>query len=98
MRLTEFERRSVVDEAVRCFGPDARITLFGSRIDDARRGGDIDLLVQGSWEHADAFRRKIRFLVDLKSRIGDRRIDVVLAYPGDQRPIVGEARRTGVVL
>jgi predicted nucleotidyltransferase len=98
MRLTEFEVKSVVDEAVRCFGPDACVTLFGSRIDDARRGGDIDLLVQGSWEREDAFRRKIRFLVALKSRIGDRRIDVVLAHPGDRRPIVVEARRTVVAL
>ena len=98
MRLTEFERRAVVDESVRCFGPDARITLFGSRIDDARRGGDIDLLVQGSWEPADAFQRKIRFLVDLKSRIGDRRIDVVLAHPDDRLPVDKEARSTGVVL
>ena len=98
MRLTEFERRSVVDGAACCFGPDARVTLFGSRIDEARRGGDIDLLVQGAWDPEDAFQRKIRFLVDLKSRIGDRRIDVVLARPGDRRPIVGEARRTGVVL
>jgi len=98
VRLTAFERKSVVDEAVRCFGPAVSVTLFGSRTDDARRGGDIDLLVQGSWAHEDAFRRKIRFLVNLKSRIGDRRIDVVMAPLGDRMPIVEEARRTGVAL
>lgn len=88
----------IVGQAERCFGSGARVVLFGSRADHSRRGGDIDLLVELPMEEKDAFERKIRFLVGVKSRLGDQRIDVVLASPGDQRTIVAEASRNGVPL
>ncbi len=98
MRLTNTERDTIVSQAKQCFGPATRIMLFGSRTDDSRRGGDIDLLVQGQWEGREALQCKIRFLVEVKARLGDQRIDVVMAVPGDRRPIVEEATREGVAL
>lgn len=98
MRLSKHERDTIVSQAKRHFGPQARVMLFGSRTDDSRRGGDIDLLVQGVPDLGDAFQRKIRFLVDVKSELGDQRIDVVLSSVGDHRPIVREASVTGVEL
>jgi len=44
MRLPEAERQAILN-AVRSEDPDAVVYLFGSRVDDAARGGDIDLLV-----------------------------------------------------
>ena len=98
MRLTDIERDTIVTEAERCFGPQAHIILFGSRTDDLLRGGDIDLLVQGAWERGEAFRRKVQFLVAVKTRLGEQHIDIVMAGPGDQRPIVEEATRKGIPL
>jgi hypothetical protein len=98
MRLTSMERDTIVTEAKRCFGQTTRVMLFGSRTDDSRRGGDIDLLVQGAWQGQEALERKIRFLVEVKARLGDQRIDVIMAAPGDGRPIVEEATREGVML
>ena len=57
------------------------MTLFGSRVDDSRRGGDIDLLIDTPMDYATAARRITTFLVALKRRIGDRKIDVVLRTP-----------------
>ncbi len=95
MRITKIERNTIVEQAKRCFGSDSSVMLFGSRTDDNRRGGDIDLLIHGNWDKDEAFRRKINFLVALKARIGDQHIDVVLAEPDDKRSIVIEAERTG---
>lgn len=39
MRLTEFEINAVKESAKEIFGPEVEIILFGSRVDDERRGG-----------------------------------------------------------
>jgi predicted nucleotidyltransferase len=44
MRLTEIER-SVIVASVKMFDDAATIYLFGSRADDRKRGGDIDILL-----------------------------------------------------
>ena len=98
MRLSSREREVIVSVAEKSFGPQTRVVLFGSRTSDLRRGGDIDLLILGPWKGVDAFQRKIAFLVGLKMTLGDQHIDVVLAPPQDDRPIVREAIRTGVEL
>lgn len=45
MRITEQQRKAIV-ATVHEVIPDGRILLFGSRADDTRRGGDIDLFVE----------------------------------------------------
>jgi len=44
MRLTANEK-SVLIEAITAIDPDARIYLFGSRTDDTKKGGDLDILI-----------------------------------------------------
>jgi uncharacterized protein len=46
MRLTAFQTQLILDCIHQQFGPDAGVMLFGSRLDDAARGGDVDLLVE----------------------------------------------------
>lgn len=57
----------------------AELFLFGSRTDQSKRGGDIDLLIL--FENQDNLQSFLRldFLVDLKKKIGDRKIDLTLA-------------------
>ena len=43
MRLSSDEKSAVVN-AIACFDPEAKIYLFGSRVDDSQKGGDIDIL------------------------------------------------------
>lgn len=42
MRLTDFERQAITQVVQSC-NPFAKVYLFGSRADDAQKGGDIDL-------------------------------------------------------
>ncbi|TVQ20877.1 MAG: nucleotidyltransferase domain-containing protein [Spirochaetaceae bacterium] len=99
MRLTEKQRTDILQTSREIFGPDATVTLFGSRVDDTARGGDIDLMVTTGMNLAAARHQKIRFLVRLKKRIGDRRIDVVLRTPdSEERAIHRVASTEGVLI
>ncbi len=97
MRLTDEQIASIRQAAATAFGAETCVTLFGSRVDDNQRGGDIDLLIQPT-QSDQLLRRKLRFLALLEHELGERKIDVVVEYPDDQRPIVSVAHETGVVL
>jgi predicted nucleotidyltransferase len=99
MRLTEEQRRIVRDEVTRIFGPGALVRLFGSRVDDHARGGDIDLHIEAIGTPAELLERELRLQARLVRRLGDRCIDVVV-HGRDQplRPIDEHARQTGVAL
>ena len=95
MRLSPEQAKIIRRAARESFGPDARVWLFGSRADDRKRGGDIDLLIRTDNLPADALlARKIRFLCQLEDTMGERKIDAVVETPGDSRPIVRVAHET----
>ncbi|PKY10191.1 DNA polymerase beta [Acidithiobacillus marinus] len=99
MRLSPEQVAIIRQAAQESFGPEARIWLFGSRVDDSKRGGDIDLLIQVDKLSAEnGLMAKIRFLGKLEKTLGERKIDVVIENPGDTRPIVRVAHHTGVRL
>lgn len=76
MRLTKSERRVIRDTARACYGEDATVLLFGSRLDDRRQGGDIDLLVETNLEPGEAFAAEQRFYARLQRLLGERQIDI----------------------
>lgn len=99
MRLTVEQRRAIVEETARCFGPDARVRLFGSRTNDEVRGGDIDLHVEAEGTPGDLLDRELKLYARLIRRLGERRIDIVVQRRGAApRAIDEQARRGGVVL
>lgn len=101
MRLTPQQIESLKRIATEVFGPQVGISLFGSRADDQRRGGDIDLYVTGLALTPDAqLDAKLKFLVKAKQQLGEQRIDLVFApMPGQAvQPIHRIAETTGVPL
>ncbi len=73
--------------------------LFGSRADDAARGGDIDLYVEFAGSPAETLQREMRLYAALQRELGEQRIDIVTHRLGSPlRPIDIEARRNGVRL
>lgn len=48
MRLTAQQTDQILLTVRRHFGADARVAVFGSRLNDAARGGDVDLLVEAA--------------------------------------------------
>ena len=98
MRLTETEIAAIKASASEIFGPHAIVRVFGSRLDEGRRGGDIDLHVQipkaiVSIEASARFRRL------LNRRVGERDYDILIAVAGQPGSAVDhKAVAEGVVL
>jgi uncharacterized protein len=97
MRLSQHQLAAIRTTATEVFGEQAGVWLFGSRVDDRKKGGDIDLLIRPSPQSTDKlFEKKIRLLAQLERQLGERKIDVVIEAPNDDRPIVAIAHATGV--
>ncbi len=74
MRL-EANQIKTIREEVRRLDPAAEIYLYGSRADDAARGGDIDLWVRSS---RITYHETLRLLTRIKDRIGWQKIDLTI--------------------
>jgi len=96
MRLSPFEAEAIRNIVTRIFGKGSKVYLFGSRVDDSKRGGDIDLYISPANKERLAS-GKIDFLVALKKEIGDQRIDVIIDR-GQNRLIDQIARDEGILL
>ena len=80
MRLSTFEREALKQAAQAGFVPGVVVRLFGSRVAEDLRGGDIDLLIEtGMRDPAQIARAHTRFLSLVYSRLGEQKVDV-LAY------------------
>ena len=101
MRLSEFECRTLKRAAQDNFGEQVQVRLFGSRVDDTRRGGDIDLLLNVQMSDPNEIAKAhTRFLSDVYARLGEQKLDVLIDFPGRQsRASIFEiARREGIAL
>ena len=98
MRLSPNYQEIIKKYFVEFFGT-GEIYLFGSRVDDNQKGGDIDLYVvpENKLSSSQLLEKKIDFLVQLKNRIGEQKIDVVIARD-QNRLIEQEALRKGIKL
>jgi len=103
MRLTETQIRLVKEAVTQHLGPAARVWLFGSRIDDSRRGGDFDFYVETDLDDpAEVIDRKLELLAQLHATpdFEGEKVDLIIkpAVPGPYPPIYGLARRHGIQL
>jgi hypothetical protein len=99
MRLAQDQVHAIKSVAQRVLGGDARVILFGSRTDDAQRGGDIDLLFETPHCVGNRATALGQLYASLIGEFGDRKIDVLLSDPDTpDAPVLRIARETGVVL
>lgn len=101
MRLTSFEKMNIVTLARDNFGENVKVILFGSRTDDSRRGGDIDLLIIPYNEH-DVLRLtqlELQLLASLKMAIGEQKIDILIKTRNNANSsFYQQAEQTGIPL
>ena len=95
MRLTAGEITAIREEIER-LDPKAEVYLYGSRVDDTARGGDVDLLVVSDML---SFRDVLRLRTGILDRIGWQQLDLVVRRRDQlDEPLAAMAQETGVKL
>jgi predicted nucleotidyltransferase len=96
MRLTQTEREVIKTQVRKIFGETSQVYLFGSRVDDNKKGGDIDLLIEPQIIN-NTFEQKMDLLTQLQLALGCQKIDIVLSVD-PSRLIEQEARKKSELL
>ncbi len=97
IRLTDFEVLAISKAFRLCFLQDDHLWLFGSRTNLNKRGGDIDLYIETHiHDPTEANNRKLRFLSELESTLGEQKIDLVLKADDPDLPIYSVAKKEGI--
>jgi predicted nucleotidyltransferase len=79
------EQKNLLKTTTKQLDKNARVFLFGSRVDDTKTGGDIDVLIFSnclSKQHARLIRRKFCEI------FGEQKIDIVLDSGQLETPFV----------
>ena len=99
MRLTDYQIQVIRQLARQVAGSQSRVRVFGSRLDDAAHGGDLDLMFELP-EPVDNPALMAAQLSALVSRImHGRKVDVLLSAPNLMRlPIHEVAFKEGKLL
>lgn len=94
LRLTDKQLNAIRTEIQRV-DPDGIVYLFGSRADDNRRGGDIDLFVEASFD----IPYKTRLLLEARlASACDTDVDLVIRTPGHEENILHGIAKNGIRL
>ena len=98
MRLTPEEVDAIKAAAAEAFGETVVVRLFGSRVDDSLRGGDVDLHVEVDGA-SDAETRLWDLRQMLWGRLTHDKVDVLISQRGrTPRGFERVAYRDGIVL
>ena len=97
MRLTSYQETIIKKLTTEIFGSDARLMLFGSRIDDNAKGGDIDLYIETK-DFESTLDKKIKLLTALNRELGEQKIDLVVNNFTKEKAIYTIAKQTGIEL
>jgi len=98
MRITDLQKKALVEAAHTCFGESAQIWLFGSRVLDESSGGDIDLYIETDLPEL-IVRAKLNFRKQIRPVFGDQKIDLIVHRCHLEIQAIHEiAKETGVEL
>jgi predicted nucleotidyltransferase len=81
MRLPLNYQSTITDTAAKLFGNNASVWLFGSRLDDSAKGGDVDLLIklESPTENKTVLAAKYNALLQMK--LGMQKFDILIIDP-----------------
>jgi predicted nucleotidyltransferase len=91
---------TVKNAVLAAFPGESKVFLFGSRVDDNKRGGDIDLMVVSDVARDAREAAKITALAKVQAAFGEQKIDLIVTNDPttDSRAVVREALQHGIEL
>jgi predicted nucleotidyltransferase len=99
MRLTPEQIESIHQFALQVAGPHASVRLFGSRLDDSARGGDVDLLLDVPVPVEQPALLAATLSAKVSRLMHGRKVDVVIHAPNLMHQAIHDiALKEGVVL
>lgn len=99
MRLTPIQQQITKTTAGRVRGTANRVCLFGSRTDETRWGGDIDLLIETEAVLPNRAKILCKLHGALTFALGERKLDILLKDASTQdMPIFNIVKRAGLIL
>ena len=84
MRLSLFEIETIIKLKNKYFSEIDKIYLFGSRVDDSKKGGDIDLYIEQYNTDDKYYDKKTDLLLELQKIIGEQKIDLIISQDKDR--------------
>ena len=98
MRLSSFEKQSITNHFKETFS-NSKLYLFGSRVDESKKGGDIDLYIETTSKEYD-YSKILEFSAKVQNDIGWQKIDIVVNQIDENKDklIYQNAKKTGVLL
>jgi predicted nucleotidyltransferase len=99
MRLTNNQIQAIRQLVRQMAGERVRVRVFGSRLDDAARGGDIDLMLEMDEPVESPALFAAQITTQISRAMQGRKVDVLLSAPNLMRlPIHDIAFQQGVLL
>lgn len=96
MRLSSNEI-NIIKKIIFKYISDAKIILFGSRVDDNKRGGDIDIFVET--KQNITLKEQITILAKIEWLGVDRKVDLIIKTPDSkEQQIFNTIKKEGIVL
>lgn len=94
MRITPQQRQRICQQIDRHFGAGAEVWLFGSRVDDQKKGGDVDLYIETT---PHPLLSELRCKIALQDAL-EMPVDLIVRQPQDTSPIAMIAKSQGLKL
>ena len=99
MRLTDDQIQAIRQLALQVAGSKSRVRVFGSRLDDAAHGGDLDLMIESSEAVDNPALMAAQMAARVSRIMNGRKVDVLLSAPNLMRlPIHDMAFKEGELL
>lgn len=99
MRLTDYQIQAIRRLASQVGGSGSRVRVFGSRLDDAAHGGDLDLMLELTEPVDNPALMAAQLSAQVSRAMHGRRVDMLLSAPNLMRlPIHEVAFKEGQLL